>query len=134
PKRNARPPHDMGPLGRALAALDAYLGETDADMLRALRPGVGEADVAAAARAVFGGSPFPPELLAWFGWHNGQHGTSQEPSPDRTFTLLDLREAVAAWESFRDLKQQGGLQEPWELSWFPLMTNGAGDYLVFESA
>src|SRR4051812_6781945 len=133
-KRPSPKPRDAGPLRRALADLDAYLREADPDMLRAMRPGTGEADVRSWAAEIFGPSPIPPELVAWFGWHDGQDGTAQELSPDRTFHLVDLAESCAAWRSLRDLKQSGDLQESWQLSWVPVMANGAGDYVVFESA
>jgi cell wall assembly regulator SMI1 len=125
---------DIAPLQKALAELDKYLGEADVEMLKAMRAGISEADVQKLLGEVVGDSPVPLELFVWFGWHNGQDGTSQELSPDRTFTLMELRASVAAWRSLRDLKSSGDLQEPWSLSWIPLMTNGAGDYVVFESS
>jgi len=73
---------------------------------------------------------FPQELEKLYKWHNGQVGFySLNQDDNRTF--LPLEEVVEAWKFLSDPMED--IQEPWSKSWIPILYNGSGDYLVYET-
>jgi predicted DNA-binding WGR domain protein/cell wall assembly regulator SMI1 len=113
-------------LTSALQKVDAAMSKADRPGHAKLRAGATEADLAGLAKHVFGGASLPADLRIWFGWHDGQEGTTGIV-PDQNRTLLSVQQAMEAW------KFLGAESElPWKPSWLPLMENGAGDYVVYD--
>jgi hypothetical protein len=79
------------------------------------------------ARSSLGGA-LPAELAAWFGWHDGQRGTSAI-APDSSYTLHSIESALAVHATLS--AADADIQRPWDCSWLPLFENGAGDHLVY---
>jgi predicted DNA-binding WGR domain protein/cell wall assembly regulator SMI1 len=113
-----------------LKKLEAFLKETDPDMLKALRPPATPKQLEKLSKAVFNSKPVPADLAEWFGWHNGQKG-SGELLNDRTFGLESIDEAIEEFEGMRGWKPDPGVTKRWEPDWLPLFDNGGGDYMAF---
>lgn len=123
-------------LREALEGLDQYLRKTDHEMYKALKPGASAAQLEELSKAVFKGGPVPPSLYEWFSWHNGQRD-GEELFPDRTFILMSLKEAISTWKGMRGMRANPNI-EPWQAArwdddWLPIMTNGGGDYMSFDT-
>jgi predicted DNA-binding WGR domain protein/cell wall assembly regulator SMI1 len=74
--------------------------------------------------------PLPEELRVWFGWHSGQEsGGVIIPGENRR--LISLDESIKAWRFFADPEEE--YEKPWCSSWIPIMENGSGDYVVYET-
>jgi predicted DNA-binding WGR domain protein/cell wall assembly regulator SMI1 len=129
PAAPATTPDGSPALRKALAALDAYLKETDPDTYRALKRGASEKDFMVLSKGAFGGGPVPPDLYEWFSWHNGQKDEG-EILIDRTFILMPISEAVEICKAYRESKANWA--ESWDKDWVPVMENGGGDYLCYD--
>lgn len=74
------------------------------------------------------GGALPADLERWFGWHDGQTGTSPI-APDSNYTLCSAQRALEVQAA---LSAPGAdIQQPWDARWLPLLENGAGDYLIY---
>lgn len=111
------------PLGAALAHLDAAVKAGDAAVAKTLRKG---ATAAALAKLEHTVGALPDELRAWFAWHDGQSGHASIGPRDND-RLVSSAEAADAWKF---LEEEGN--GPWKAAWLPVMTNGAGDYVVYD--
>ncbi|WP_339684124.1 SMI1/KNR4 family protein [Gimesia maris] len=78
---------------------------------------------------VISGTVLPEQLIIWFSWHNGQT-TSNSLLPDENWKLLNIDEALQAWNYFLDPRNE--FLEPYDCNWLPLFSNGSSDYLVFD--
>ncbi|MDH3346900.1 MAG: SMI1/KNR4 family protein [Desulfobulbaceae bacterium] len=74
------------------------------------------------------GQNLPVELENWFRWHNGQQECISLVKNENRY-LLTINEALKAWQFFLDPSNE--FLEPFEPFWFPIMTNGSSDYLVY---
>ena len=72
----------------------------------------------------------PPELRAWFAWHNGQHGFASF-SPGGS--LLSLAEVAEAMRINRELLADGDfVPNWWRPAWIPLLDRASSDYLCYD--
>jgi predicted DNA-binding WGR domain protein len=122
-ERPAAAPED--PLAQALARIDRLLPEGSEAKLR---PGVNDAALEKLSATIFGGKPVPSELATWFRWHDGQQN---HRSLYGNRMLMKLELTLSTWEFFATTKIPE--VQPWKKSWLPLLENGAGDYLVYET-
>ncbi len=93
-----------------------------------LSKGATDAALAKLSKGIFGGGAVPDDLVAWFRWHDGQTNHSGFSPLDHR-TLLSIDEALKAWKDLSGCEDVEG----WSQSWLPLLENGAGDYLVYET-
>lgn len=78
----------------------------------------------------FPGNELPHNIVALYQWHNGQTGSfSLNQRDNRTF--LPVEEVVSSWQFLNDPMED--ISEPLSRSWIPILYNGAGDYLMYES-
>lgn len=119
----------LGNLKGSFAKIDEALQKHRLEVYRLLNQGAVETDFAKLSKEVFDGKPIPPEIETWFRWHNGQGGYSSL-SPENNRTLLSVEQLIESWKFCCDPEAMG----PWNKTWIPLLENGAGDYLVFESS
>jgi hypothetical protein len=126
PKPPVRPgaDHDLEDI---LNRLDRLLTQASDAVLK---PGADKTDLLTLSEVVLGGAPIPPDLETWFRWHNGQENYDS-PSPDDSFTLLSIQQAIDAWRFLCDPEEE--IQKPWQSSWLPLFYNFGGDYVVLET-
>jgi len=75
------------------------------------------------------GISIPQELELWFSWHNGQNGGCPLMNEDNRL-LLSTKSALEAWSFYS--RPENDYLKPFEKTWFPLLSNGSGDYLVLE--
>ena len=108
-------------LEKTLARLDAAIKAVDAPLAKALRPGAKPVALAKLGKVV---GVLPPELTRWFAWHDGQTRGGISPS-----TNEQLLSTTAAADAFRFLTDEG---TKFAATWVPIMTNGAGDYIVYD--
>lgn len=122
----------MGNEGCAsLHALLAKLGEVlPASVCATLRPPAPAADLAELGRALPTGVEFPVDLLALLTWHDGQKWNSSL-SKKNNRRLLSSTEILREYSFFAD--PTSDFQEPWSASWLPVLTNDAGDFIVYET-
>lgn len=122
----AKPSKD---LSASLAALDAALKAHAPDAHRALKKGATSATLARLEKAL--GAPLADDAKAWFAWHDGVKG-QRALAPEVNLYPLSAAEALDAWKFLGNPKNE--VLKPWKASWLPLFANGAGDYVVFETA
>ena len=72
----------------------------------------------------------PQELIELYKWHNGQDGYGSLNQKDN-FTFLPIDEVVDGYDFLNDPMEEPS--KPYEKSWIPLLYNGRGDYLMYES-
>jgi cell wall assembly regulator SMI1 len=118
PAKKAAARTSWPPLVKLLAALDPAWLRALPDAADTLKPGAAPAALATLP-------PACEELQTWFAWHDGQ--TRPKSLSDNRY-LLSLAEARDA-QRFLVAEAEG-----YQPTWFPLLANGAGDYLVFETA
>ena len=68
------------------------------------------------------------ELETLYSWHNGQSGPLGLMNDNRVF--MTLKDALNTWAFY--INPNNEYQEPYERNWFPIMSNGASDYLVMD--
>jgi cell wall assembly regulator SMI1 len=107
-------------LESALRELEAALAPAVATTLR---PGIADPALARLAKVI---GALPPELVAWFRWHDGQ-AAPRPIDPGGDDTLLAAAAVAEAWQY---LKECGG--KPWRSTWVPLLGNEAGDHVVYD--
>lgn len=71
----------------------------------------------------------PNDLRTLFGWHNGQ--VPNAPPIEGNRVLLSVEAAVEAWRFLNDPQEDH--PNPVDRNWLPILYNGAGDYVVFET-
>ena len=126
----AKAPATSDALSAKLARIDVLLKDDNPEALAVLKPGASDAALKALADA-FGGGELPPDLVAFFRWHDGQSKV-ESLSQDDNRTPMSAAEALDAWKFLSNPKAD--LEQPYTKTWLPIFTNGAGDYLVFESS
>lgn len=85
-------------------------------------------DQLAALRASFP-LPFPQDFLALYSRHNGfPHWLILED----TWHLLDSEMILEIYRENQDVFDDIIATEPWRAEWLPLLSNGAGDYLLLD--
>ena len=87
-------------------------------------------DLAARAGAVGGAGQLPADLVALVTWHDGQEWNSPLSRKDNR-RLLSVREILDEHSFFGD--PMSDFLMPWSTSWIPVLTNDAGDFLVYET-
>lgn len=107
-----------------LARLDALLPTRAPRVFAELSPPA-TPDRLAELSAAFGGT-LPPELATWFGWHDGQEGSSAI-APRGNHTLHSIQSALAT----RAMLNAPNAASSWDPRWLPLLHNGAGDHIVY---
>ncbi len=125
-----RPYSSAMTLNTELAAIDAELRRAQPETLARLRKGASKAALAKLSKKVFGGKPVPEELCTWFAWHDGQDGFGSI-SPRDNRKLMSIDEVVEAHAFLGDPSEE---VQGWKATWVPILANGAGDHLVFETA
>ena len=130
PAGKAPAPTSSDALAAKLARIDELLKEANPEAFASLKPAASDAALKPLADA-FSGGALPPDLMAFFRWHDGQ-SEIESLSQDSNRTPMSAAEALDAWQSLTDPKAD--LEQPFTKSWLPIFTNGAGDYLVYESA
>ncbi len=120
-----------GELAERLSRIDTLLKDADPDAFASLKPGASDAALKPLSDACFGGKKLPADLLAFFRWHDGQSKV-ESLSQDNNRTPMSAAEALAAWQYLSDPKAE--ITRSFAKTWLPIFTNGAGDYLTYESA
>lgn len=69
----------------------------------------------------------PPELAVLWSWHDGQK-TGRSLNTEDNRSLLSIEDAIETWQFLED-----EAEVPWDARWIPLLTNGAGDYLMYST-
>ena len=87
-------------------------------LAKAFEKGATKQKLAALSKAI---GSLPVDLSAWFAWHDGMT-KPQSLGPEENWSLMSIRESIDAWKF---------LGKP---SRFPLLDNGAGDYVLYETA
>lgn len=115
-------------LAERLVRLETLLGSQGAPFIDTLLPGLPENEISGVLTAA--GVSVLPELLVWFGWHNGS--TSEEHQTGLLgWRLLSLGEAVALHDLVLETSTQPEPVFPWLLrTWFPLATSAHRYILV----
>ncbi|WP_316156845.1 SMI1/KNR4 family protein [Cupriavidus sp. BIC8F] len=118
----------------ARAELMAVLAKLDqvfpTEVHTTLRSPAQAADLAALASTLAEGDRLPEDLLILFDWHDGQAWNSPL-SPKNNRRLLSVREVFSERLFFADPLSE--FMEPWCASWLPVLTNDAGDFVVYET-
>ncbi|MDX6007968.1 SMI1/KNR4 family protein [Cupriavidus necator] len=118
----------------ARAELMAVLAKLDqvlpAEVHTTLRAPVQAADLAGLARTLAEGVQLPDDLQVLLGWHDGQVWNSPL-SRKNNRRLLSVREILSERSFFAD--PMSDFIEPWCASWLPVLTNDAGDFVVYET-
>ncbi|WP_019008151.1 SMI1/KNR4 family protein [Deinococcus aquatilis] len=86
------------------------------------------ADRLAALRATFA-LPLPEEFLALYSRHDGFPGWL---ILEDTWHLLDSEMILELYRENQDVFDDIVATEPWRAEWLPLLSNGAGDYLLLD--
>jgi cell wall assembly regulator SMI1 len=116
-------------LKSVLRKIDEKLKENYRKVYSTLNLPAIDGEIKKLSELVFRGKALPFEIETLFRWHNGQHDI--EPiEPDTNLTLLPIDQLIESW----DVNNDPEAMKPWSHSWIPLIENGAGDYLVYESA
>ncbi len=118
----------MSDLTALLAALEPLLKKARPAVMASLAPPAAGAALEALRETVLRGRELPAELVAWFGWHDGQTKPLSFSSEDNYF-LHSSDSAVDAWRFLTDPSEGVRGYEP---RWIPLFENGAGDHRVFD--
>jgi len=118
-------------LSAKLASIDALLAKVNADAHRAMSKGASDASLKKLAKRIFGGRPLPEDVEAFFRWHDGQQKVASLSDDDHR-TPMSISDAIEAWEFLSDPTEE--VKQPWSKTWLPLFTNGAGDFLVYETS
>ncbi|CAN5279453.1 hypothetical protein BH09MYX1_BH09MYX1_02990 [soil metagenome] len=112
-------------LGAALLRLDAAVKSGDAAVGKSLRKGASAAALSKLAKKVGG---IPPEMEVLLRWHDGQsEGNAIGSSTNER--LMPISEMIAEHAFL-----EGKALAPWKASWLPIMSNGAGDHVVYDRA
>lgn len=137
------PVDDRERLRGALDELEGVWADHDMFIREIAGPGVSE-DQIRAELATIDLTP-PPELLTWWGWHNG---VTDDAPPSTYYTQIgveawsqfSLRDAVRVAAEMRivanDLASSTGMPVDlfWRREWLPLLTGGGADYFVIRCA
>jgi cell wall assembly regulator SMI1 len=113
-------------LAGLLRRLDAELREKRPRVHASLKPGAGPKALAKLGRQACDGA-VPPEIAAWFAWHDGQRTPE---AIDGTFFLHSIDTAIETYAFLCDPDEN--VKKPWKRTWLPLLDNGAGDHLVVD--
>ena len=87
--------NDPGELARLLASLRETWAERGAPNLPHLRPGLSQeaVNVALADSTL----PVPPDILTWFGWHDGAHNPDLSEAVQHIFAPGDANRFIGEW-------------------------------------
>lgn len=86
-------------------------------------------DVIEGLRVVLGLDGVPRDLTTLYGWHNGQ--LPGAPAIHGNRVLLSVGAALAAWGFLNDPHEDH--PNPVSRCWLPILYNGAGDYVVYDT-
>jgi cell wall assembly regulator SMI1 len=113
-----------------LSRLDDLLQQHRPDYYAALNPPATAAEIAAFEAEV--GLQLPPELRAWYGWHNGQHGGCFD-TLEANHECASLRDMADTMRINRELLEAGDfVANWWRPGWLPFLTNGNGDQVCLD--
>jgi cell wall assembly regulator SMI1 len=118
-------------LVEALRHLEDVVARAKPPLRKSLRKPASSASLKALADAVFGGGPLPEDLRTWFSWHDGQTGC-EGLSPEGAWTLMSVKDAIQTWRFLNHPKEDIGIRP--KPTWLPLVYNGAGDHVMYETA
>ncbi len=113
-----------------LDEIDTLLAKNYKHVFDSLQVGATESALELLKIKCFSGEQVPQDLLTLYKWHNGQNGHYSLNQEDNK-TLLSISEVIETWEFLNDPMED--ILEPWSKSWIPILYNGAGDYVVYES-
>lgn len=120
----------MTELTALLQQLDTALEAKSKTVFDTLQPGADDNELQRLRETCFADSDIPTDLAALYRWHNGQaNHVSLAPDSNRIF--LSIQKAIEAWSFLND--PQEDIDAPPSPSWIPVLYNGAGDYLMFET-
>ncbi|MET0029589.1 MAG: SMI1/KNR4 family protein [Candidatus Thiodiazotropha sp.] len=112
-----------------LEKIDQALQNNFYKVYESLQPGATD-DELALLKVCFPSNQVPEEIVSLYKWHNGQLGSySLNQKDNRTFLPID--EVVSSWEFLNDPMED--ISEPLSKTWVPILYNGAGDYLMYET-
>ncbi len=117
-------------LKEILDSIDESLENNFNDVFKSLQQGATEDELEFFREKFFTGKEIPEGLITLYKWHNGQvrfHSLNQDDN--RTF--LPINEVIDAWKFLNNPMEE--IREPWSKSWIPILYNGAGDYVVYET-
>lgn len=117
-------------LTEILEKIEQALAANYPKVLKSLQPGASDEEIAALKAQCQPKHALPDEIVTLYRWHNGQRG-SYSLNPDDNLTFLPIKEAIEAWRFLTDPNED--ILQPYSPSWIPLLHNGAGDYLVYET-
>ncbi len=122
-------------LRKELEALEKTLREQVPDVWAEFsrNPGASESELSRLASDVFGGLPLPPDLTVFYKWHLGRSVSTMTLTDDSHFRPMDLQEATQSWQQLSDLTQARLGIVPFRKTWFPILADGMGNYLVYET-
>jgi cell wall assembly regulator SMI1 len=113
-------------VAQTLANIDPLLDDATRALLR---PPAKAASLKKLAKVVLGGKPLPRDLETFFHWHDGQSGVAHiHPGDNRSTMTID--EVIDAWKFLTDPNED---VEGFQKSWVPILSNGAGDHVCFET-
>ncbi len=113
-----------------LDEIDTLLAKNYKHVFDSLQIGSTESELELLKIKCFSGEQVPQDLETLYKWHNGQTGYYSLNQEDNR-TLLSISEVIEAWKFMNDPMEE--ILEPWSKSWIPILDNGAGDYIVYES-
>lgn len=119
--RNADLSSELAKLQRAL--------ERHAPATAASLAGPARLDVLDVLRRTIGLHNVPDDLIILFGWHDGQFPAA--PPFEGNRALLSLEAAIDAWRFLNDPQEDHS--NPVDRNWLPLLYNGAGDYVLYDT-
>ncbi|MFM2478686.1 SMI1/KNR4 family protein [Celerinatantimonas sp. MCCC 1A17872] len=112
-----------------LEKIDQALQNNFYKAYESLQPGATD-DELTLLKVCFSSNQVPEEIVLLYKWHNGQLGSySLNQKDNRTFLPID--EVVSSWEFLNDPMED--ISEPFSKTWVPILYNGAGDYLMYET-
>jgi cell wall assembly regulator SMI1 len=115
----------------ALRHLEDVVARAKPELKKSLRKPASSASLKALEKAVFGGERLPEDLRTWFSWHDGQTGF-EGLSPEGAWTLMSVKDAIDTWRFLNHPKEDIGIRP--KPTWLPLVYNGAGDHVMYETA
>ncbi|GAA6142605.1 SMI1/KNR4 family protein [Hydrogenophaga sp. 5NK40-0174] len=118
------------PMKDLLEKVDAELQVHFPEVHASLQPSVTEERLQA-LESLLECQALPEDLAMLYRWHDGQGGGySLNQNDNRSF--LSVEEVLDAWDFLNDPEED--VKPPISPTWLPIFYNGAGDYLMYETA
>lgn len=113
-----------------LEKIDQPLAVAYPKVFKSLQAGASDEEIKALKVQCFADKDIPGDLLMLYRWHNGQLG-HYALNPDDNRTFLPIKAVIDAWNFLNNPLED--ILQPCSRSWIPVLYNGAGDYVVYET-